>query len=215
MNRFGTIYSRPDEKDRLAEQPCQVGKACEDQWPATGKREALATMKRDESRHSDTLGTLDLKPLRLFSKILCPIDFGENSLRALDLAARMAVHHGAALDVLHVFEPHADNLHPTQEGGALEPAIARLREIAAKRLSRVRHQCVIAVGESSDKIVQMARKIGSDLVVIGAPARPVFSRLLLGSVTDRVLERSHCPVLVSLPDNESVLETTSEACRIE
>jgi nucleotide-binding universal stress UspA family protein len=134
-----------------------------------------------------------------FARILCPTDFGDSSLEALDLARALTAYHDATLYVLHVSQPNGDRLQEAPHGGTtgMETASATLDELFAKRLGGARHHCFIAAGDPAGKIVEMSRGIRADLVVIGTRAQSTFGRVFLGSVTERVLEESDCPVLVT------------------
>lgn len=54
----------------------------------------------------------------------------------------------------------------------------------------------VVIGAPSDQILSEAERAGSDLVVVGARGVGVAARLLLGSVSESVLRRANCPVLV-------------------
>jgi nucleotide-binding universal stress UspA family protein len=51
-------------------------------------------------------------------------------------------------------------------------------------------------GNPGDEIVDYAAKIGADLIVMGSHGHSGVRRLLLGSVAEKVLHRTPCPVLV-------------------
>jgi nucleotide-binding universal stress UspA family protein len=59
-------------------------------------------------------------------------------------------------------------------------------------------EVVLEDGEAVDRILAKSKKLGTDLVVMGTHGRRGFQRLILGSVTERVLRQSECPVL-SIP----------------
>lgn len=54
----------------------------------------------------------------------------------------------------------------------------------------------VTVGVPDDAIVRLARELGVDLIILGSHGRTGFPRLLLGSVAERVIGTSPCPVLV-------------------
>ena len=188
------VYSFSSEQNRWGETLHPAGKAHEDQCAAERNGELLRRIKRrkfqqhDAPRHSER---------RVFSRILCPIDFGETSLAGFELAARLAVHHGAAVYLLHVTTPNAIGW-AMHEGESAKREIAKLRELAARNGTGLRSQCIAGVGEPAAEIVRVAKTINADLVVIGTSAEPTIIRLLVGSVAERVLEQSSCPVLVVL-----------------
>jgi nucleotide-binding universal stress UspA family protein len=133
------------------------------------------------------------------TRILCPVDFSEFSHRALDHAAAIARWYEAALTVLYVF--------PTMPVMDLPPLVlddenrdrltASLRELAAVVPSDValdlRVQDANVVHE---EILRQAEDLGADLLVIGSHGRSGFGRLLLGSVTEKLMRSARCPTLV-------------------
>jgi nucleotide-binding universal stress UspA family protein len=59
-------------------------------------------------------------------------------------------------------------------------------------------------GRPGKVIVEAATDRGADLIVMGTHGRSGFDRLIMGSVTERVLRSAPCPVVVVRhPDNES------------
>ena len=144
--------------------------------------------------------------------ILCPVDFSEFSRHALDCAVRLARWNKAHVLALHVFAnwPAVDVV-PSLASGTL-PAISLknvdrevllevLREFVAPYAKE--HVSVEAlVAESPDvhrEILAQAEANHVGLIVIGSHGRSGWQRLLLGSVTEKVLRASRCPVMVVPP----------------
>jgi nucleotide-binding universal stress UspA family protein len=148
--------------------------------------------------------------------ILCPIDFSEFSIRAYEHALSLAEYYEAKLVALHVVElwkyPFVDyaayegdfaNVPRALEEGGEE----RLREFTNKH-SRAGIQPHLAVdqGNASDVILSFAQAQNIEVIVMGTHGRRGFDRLVLGSVTDRVMRKASCPVLViSKQPHESML----------
>src|ERR1700722_3731216 len=57
-------------------------------------------------------------------------------------------------------------------------------------------ESILRTGNPYEEIVNAAKQIGADLIVIGSHGYTGLSRLLLGSTADRVLQYAPCPVLV-------------------
>ena len=142
----------------------------------------------------------------MYKKILVPIDGSESSNRGLQEALRLARHHGARLQVLHV----ADVLimSPALEGGRyVAGALQTLREegksIVAKALAQARKRGVtadavileIVGGRAADLIVEQAKKWRADLIVVGTHGRRGLSRLFMGSDAEQVVRTAPVPVL--------------------
>ena len=138
--------------------------------------------------------------------VVVPFDFTAASRRALRTASKFVSdpHH---LHVLHV----APSLQPTQPGvvwaeydehEVTQKAEAALREAHAEE--GLPHAVpVTRLGHPADAIVDHAREVDAELVVMPSHRRRGLSRFLLGSVTERVLRLGHCPVLVlrGLPED--------------
>ena len=141
------------------------------------------------------------------SRILCPVDFSDHSRRAVDYAVALARWYTARLAVLHVYDvvplsslapemlPNA-SVGPEYREGLLRE-LERFVEPAGA--DAVPLEFAVAEGSASAEIVKRARETGSGLIVLGTHGRSGLERLLLGSVTERVLHRAACPVLAVPP----------------
>jgi len=135
--------------------------------------------------------------------ILCAIDFSDYSRRALDHAVAIARWYESTITVLHVCSvaPVAAYVpgSPIFESAVLTPAdrerltgeIGRFAEAAD--LADVPIEIVIREGSVATEILEQA--MHADLLVIGTHGRSGFDRLVLGSVTEKVLRKASCPVL--------------------
>lgn len=144
-----------------------------------------------------------------FKQVLCPIDLSDLSVRSLAYAGAVARLYDGELTVLHVvptFDPvevRAGALfdpvrivHPM----AREEVLERLRQaLKTASVPPARVTLVAEAGEDAATIVDQAVARRSDLVVMGTHGRSGFNRLLLGSVTEKVLRASPCPVLTVPP----------------
>ena len=137
--------------------------------------------------------------------ILCPIDFSEFSLRAYQHALSLAEHYRAKLVAQHVVElwryPYADYAASL---GDYERFSQALREGGKEQLQEfvknhthdeIQPQLVVQQGIAPDSILSFAQAEKTDVIVMGTHGRRGFDRLMLGSVTDRVMRRAPCPVL--------------------
>ena len=144
--------------------------------------------------------------------ILCPYDGSEFSRRALEHATALGRFYGAGLTLLHVHTgapigPDADRL---TWDGPLQPRerkriVAWLADVgAAARSAGVGVEARVVEGAPAAEILRVAREEAAGLVILGTHGRNGFDRLLLGSVTERVLRYAPCPVLTvttrALPD---------------
>ena len=130
-------------------------------------------------------------------RILCPLDFEESSLKALDLASRMAGQNGAEMYLVHVCPSILVPLGGlvTDRVMAEEDAKQRMEEIARTRLRDIRYELLITTGNAPERVRTMRSGLGADLIVMGTHGRRPASRFFLGSVADRVIRESACPVI--------------------
>jgi universal stress protein A len=135
-------------------------------------------------------------------KILVPTDFSAHADEAFRVAHTLARATGAEVIVFHVARPPA----VVSEGGRLlaEPGEGeaanlwdRFRNIQpADPRVRVEHQVIVADRPSAGHILAMLDKLGCDLIVMGTHGRSWLKHRLFGSVTEEVVRRARCPVLV-------------------
>ena len=141
-----------------------------------------------------------------FERILCPVDFSEFSARACKYAHSLAKQYQAELFLQHVVQP-IQVLYPYCAfpmpdvgmcAGTNQEAEKRLFDFAQSHgRSGVEPKLVVQEGILlPDSILTFANNNQVDLIVMGTHGRHGFDRLTVGSVTERVLPRAHCPVLV-------------------
>jgi nucleotide-binding universal stress UspA family protein len=136
-------------------------------------------------------------------KILVPTDFSELSNKALKSALALAQRFHAKIDLVHVLEappyPEFGYAHiPMKEAGlrqAAESELAKLRDKFPALIGLIDYT-PIRTGNAPYEIVQTARELNADLVVIATHGRTGIKRLALGSTAEKVVRHAHCPVLV-------------------
>lgn len=145
-----------------------------------------------------------------FGRILCPIDFTEPSRRALSYSAALARWYSARLEAVHVTSPPESDVadgvavvEPDSRGFEETLAADLRRFVSDPGLPDVVHEVVITRRRTHEAIVERARATAADLLVMGTHGRGGFDRLMLGSVTERVLRTAPCPVL-TVPAAETV-----------
>ena len=145
-----------------------------------------------------------------FSHILCPVDFSETSDRALRHAIALAEWYDARLTVLHVLPTATSALPPVAALGDVAVAIpdppspahaeAALRHlVAGVGAGTTAPGLRVAEGRPHEVIVGDAASLQADLLVLGTHGHGGFHRLLLGSVTEKVVRTAPCPVLTVPP----------------
>ena len=117
-------------------------------------------------------------------QILVATDFSDRAEAALAVAVQYARALGATLHVFHVFS-------------AAEVEVTRLLADAAARAGADVPVTVSgAGGDPAEEILRYAAGHPIDLIVVGTHGRTGVSRVLLGSMAERVMRGARCPVLV-------------------
>lgn len=131
--------------------------------------------------------------------VLVPVDFSELSYQAI-APAKEYVEDIAALRLFHVLAP----LHPADPAaiwGTLndDERKQKVRDFLNNKLNEMEYkgiQIEVAIGDPTTKILDYAREIEADLIVMSSHGHKDISRLLLGSVAEEIVRLSPCPVLV-------------------
>lgn len=134
-----------------------------------------------------------------FKKILCPVDFDENSIAALDAAADMARQSGAAIEVLHVvpmiIQPGESPVYVDVYAAEEKSSRDKLMALAEEHLAGVKHELKLTVAQPSAAILHAEKADRPDVIVMSTHGRRGLAHLVLGSVAERVVREASCPVL--------------------
>jgi universal stress protein A len=139
-----------------------------------------------------------------FRRILHPTDFSRASSPALRRAVALARACRAPLVLLHVMTPPSPFIGEGAPPSSYVDLLTLARRSAKRRLAaalarvkreRVRVQAIFAEGLPADAILRAARCTRADLIVMGTHGRTGVSRVFLGSVAERIVRESRCPVL--------------------
>lgn len=139
--------------------------------------------------------------------ILVATDFSEPSEHAVAAAAALAGPLGAKVTLFHSFDPN-----PLVPPGAIprpeqyrekitkemtEAVTQRLDGLRAGKLAAVKDVEIATVTHRSpaSAIVEHAKKVGADLIIVATQGRTGLGALLIGSVAEKVVRHAHCPVL--------------------
>ncbi len=141
-------------------------------------------------------------------KVLCPVDCSESSMAALEYGLFVAKHFGGQPHLVHAWHVNAHirpDLSVWMEAHGQQPiskvveadARAETDRFVAKLPPAAREGLVVHVveGEASRVITDMAARGGFDMIVMGTHGRSGLAHLALGSVAERVVRHSPCPVL--------------------
>ena len=135
----------------------------------------------------------------MFTKILVAIEDFDHSQNALDLVKNVATD-ATQVRALHLRERELSGYRwysresSSEASLVADAAVFEFRMAGLAAGGGVRHAVVDRVAEG---ILAEAREWDADLIVLGSPRRREFAARLFGSVTQRVLQRSACPVIVA------------------
>lgn len=133
------------------------------------------------------------------SQVVVPVDFSDQSVDAVRVALSL-VASPASIHVVHVLPMLTD-----YEAGVLfnavddEARIKHTQQALRDRLSGAEYegfQPQVLFGDPGYEIANYAEQSGAELIVLPSHGRTGLSRLLIGSVAERVVRLAHCPVLV-------------------
>jgi len=144
----------------------------------------------------------------MFSKILVPVDFSEYTSDIVANAMEIARRFDSTIHLLHVipnmdyFAPYesfmaAENVVAVQKG--IEEEVQRDLEGLAKGISGIPVVKAVRMGVSFVQIVDYVRTEGIELVVMATHGRGGLEHIIIGSVAEKVVRRSPCPVLTIRP----------------
>ena len=138
-----------------------------------------------------------------FAKILVGTDGSEHSTRAIKFASELARKFGSKITLAHVVVPPSyyygsgeafwmpDENIMEEEGGKM--LTNSLKKAETKGIDV---KTVLLKGNAAEELSNLANDKAYDLVVVGSRGLSTFKRLLMGSVSDKVVRFSECPVLV-------------------
>ena len=137
--------------------------------------------------------------------ILVPIDFSETSKNALVFASNLAQQYNAKLTLLFVYqaptaffpEGYEPSINALTEDLYLyyEKSLTSVAQSLEEQLSTA-PQMKISRGVPDLEIVREATEGGYDMIVMGSHGRTGLSRVVLGSVAEKVLRHAACPTLI-------------------
>lgn len=137
-------------------------------------------------------------------KILCPTDFSEPSLHALQIAGEIAMSLNAHVQFLHVANPadikfgelSAQEFDPLRESPAGRAMAPLFKEYLPQELqSAAPSNCLLRRGRPGVEIVRAAEEGDFDLIIMATQGETGWRRLILGSIASEVLRNALCPVI--------------------
>lgn len=145
-------------------------------------------------------------------KILIPTDFSKNAKRAIDYALLLAAATKSTITLVHVYSPVVTRnnlsypLIQDEIANQVKLANEQLAELGSEISSDKGIPCEyrVMVGEMVDEITHEAKVSKADMIVMGTKGASGIEKLLFGSKTASVIERTPCPVL-AIPDGTAIV----------
>ncbi len=134
------------------------------------------------------------------SSILVLTDFSKGALNAIKFAEELALSTDAEL---HLF--YCDNevllnhqLTAAKFRDEYEADMAKKLSdlVDEEKTEGMKIDYVIKSGDVAEEVVKYADENGADLIVMGRTGRSALSEMILGSITQQVIHKAHCPVTV-------------------
>lgn len=123
---------------------------------------------------------------------------------AVDLAAR-ETHH--VLHIVGILDPHDRVTIGGQQEPATYDAADKIQKLIMEHTAaafagrptegEVQFYVHARIGKTAPEILALAEEVGADLIFIGSHGKTGIERLLLGSVSERVVREAKCPVTIA------------------
>jgi nucleotide-binding universal stress UspA family protein len=144
----------------------------------------------------------------MFKKILVPIDGSEESQKALQMAISLAKKFESKVKLLYVvaLNPHEFADRPTVSVELSEQWVGELKKQGTHVLDKLRqdfslndleYATLIEQGNPAVEICKVAKDDNIDLIVMGSRGLGSIGSMILGSVSNKVIQLAECPVLIT------------------
>ena len=139
-------------------------------------------------------------------QVVVAYDFSPSSelalARAIEIAARAPQH---VLHIVAALDPHERAIGPLT--GVTYETAERIQKLVLECVTKAFHGRKSAaeikffvharIGKAATEVLQLAREVGADLIIIGSHGKAGLERLVLGSVSEQVVREARCPVIVA------------------
>jgi nucleotide-binding universal stress UspA family protein len=142
-----------------------------------------------------------------YVQVVVAYDFSPSSelalQRAVDVACRApqhVLHVIAAIDPRHGLAVKATRHPDYQYAGQIQELLSEhVQQVLGGRPSHGAVEFFVhaRIGHPADQILELAREVGADLVFIGSHGLTGIERVVIGSVSERVVREAKCPVMVA------------------
>ena len=140
---------------------------------------------------------------RFINRILVPTDGSDPSIRAADYAIKLAKQFDSEIIAIYVIDRLIlEEVSKIHERHVLEEEIKSKAQrclnyvVNSAEKEGLKATSILVEGQPHDQIIQHARNLKADMIIMGSRGRRGTERILIGSVAERVIEYAPCPVLV-------------------
>ncbi|MGD8659616.1 MAG: universal stress protein [Desulfobacterales bacterium] len=155
-----------------------------------------------------------------FNHILCATDFSDFSNHTISYGVALAKEFEAKLFVSHVIDLSSVaiygefQLDPVgQQNRIMQDADAQLKKLAGGQ--EISWEPLITVGKPADEISRAVEEKDIDLVITATRGRSGLKRIILGSVTERLMRTLSCPLLVVNSPEHKFVSVADQAVKIK
>ncbi len=138
-------------------------------------------------------------------KILVPVDFTKTSENAVTAAVSIAKSIKAGIVLLHVLDINRDQFSLISNSPSVAPKILEITRMVKNRLDEmkteiknehgIKTEATIQNGHVHSEVISFAKKIKSDMIVMGTHGVSGYKEMFIGSTAQRVVTLSDIPVL--------------------
>jgi nucleotide-binding universal stress UspA family protein len=157
--------------------------------------------------------------LRL-KKIICATDFSDPANYAINYGVSLAKEFNAKLYLCHVIDLSSATLYGDATF-AFETQLIHMEEYAQDRLRRlmdnydIEWEPLVATGNAADEVMRLAEENGADMAITATRGHSGLKRLILGSVTERLMRTLHCPLLAVHRHEKQTFEPAVEEIKFK
>ena len=138
-------------------------------------------------------------------KLLVAVDLSESTQTVVNKAEEIAKALSAKVWIIHNAEPEPDVLEFKADPLAAREALSKkfhdehrqIQEMAERmRKAGLQTTALLVHGATVETILKMAGELDVDMIVVGSHGRSAVHQLLMGSVSEGILHKSRCPVII-------------------
>jgi universal stress protein A len=140
-----------------------------------------------------------------FKNILCPVDISSTFHQHIDYAVKLSdsnckIHLLSVLELPYLVDPNGFNYYTEMAGKIkhqLEMDLNQLKtNLEQKYPGFIFVTKVVELMDPSDAILQEAKAIDADVVIVSSHGRRGLKRVLMGSIAETVMRNAECPVII-------------------